>query len=141
MHRWATCAVLAGFLAVIEAPGAEPKANPEPPGSADVDLTRAHKVALAALRAERDKLALGKSTLFNVCEVAKQFRDAELRMSTSAPQRIAAHTRHVALLKELKNETARRVETGVVAPLELKLVTQELQQAEAALLRAKGKAE
>ena len=137
MFRSAGGLLLAGILlSVLPASAGELKPGVEPPNATEGQPTKVHEHALAALRVERDKLAAGKSTLFAVCGVAKQVRDAELRMSTTAPQRMAAHNRHVSVLKELKSETERRVETGVVAPLELKLVTQELEQADNELVRS-----
>jgi len=101
-------------------------------------MTSSHERALAAFRAERSKFEAGKSTLFNLCQVAKDLRTVELQMSTSSAQRIASHQRHVTVLQGLKNETDKRIEKGVVAPLDGKLVAQELKEAEADLVRAKG---
>ena len=103
----------------------------------EIATTSSHERALAALRAERLKLEAGKSTLFNVCQVARDLRTVELQMGTNSTQRLAAHQRHIAMLQNLKDETDRRIETGVVAPLEGKLVAQQLKEAEADLLRAK----
>src|ERR1044072_4213383 len=70
-------------------------------------LASSHERALAALRAERRKLEAGKSTLFNVCQVAKDLRTVELQMGTNSTQRLAALQRHVAMLQNLKDETDR----------------------------------
>jgi len=92
--------------------------------------------AVAAFRAEQTKFAAGKSTLFNVCQVAKDLRAVELQASANTAERIAAHKRHVAVVQELKDQTDKRIETGVIAPLDGKLVAQELKEAKAELLRA-----
>jgi hypothetical protein len=62
-------------------------------------------------------------------------RTVELQTSANSAQRVAAHKRHVAMIRELKAETDQRIEKGVIAPLESKLVAQELKEAEAELLR------
>lgn len=88
------------------------------------------------MRAEQTKHEAGKSTLFNVCQVAKDLRNVEVQTSTNAEQRITAHQRHVSLIRQLKNETDKRIEAGTVAPLEGKLAAQELKEAESELLSA-----
>ena len=93
--------------------------------------------AVAALRAEQTKLAAGKSTLFNVCRVAKDLRSAELQASANTAQRVAAHKRHVVAIRDLKDQTDKRIEKGVVASLDGKLVAQQLKEAEAELARAR----
>jgi outer membrane protein TolC len=95
--------------------------------------------AVAALRAEETKLEAGKSTLFNVCQVAKDLRAVELQASANTAERIAAHKRHIAMVRDLKDRTDKRIEKGVVASLEGKLVSQELKEAEAELQRAQEK--
>jgi len=106
------------------------------PAQEETVTTSAQQRAIAALRSEQIKLEAGKSTLFNVCQVSKDLRTVELQTSANSEQRIAAHKRHVAALRELKNQTDKRIEAGVVAPLDGKLVTQELKEAEVELLRA-----
>jgi hypothetical protein len=102
-----------------------------------------HERSLAALRAdlhvEQTKLAAGKSTLFQVCRVAKDLRTVELQTSADSAQRLAAHKRHVELIRALKDETDRRIENGVVGSVDGKFMAQELSEAEADLLRAQGK--
>jgi hypothetical protein len=92
--------------------------------------------AVAALRSEQTKYAAGRSTLFNVCRVAKDLRTVELQMSASSAQRIAAHKRHVAATRILKDKIDKRIEKGVLAPLEMKIIAEELKEAEAQLKRA-----
>ena len=121
-------AVLCGGLSVRAADRqSTPKANV---------ATSAQERAVAALRAERVKFDGGKSSLFNVCKAAKDLRNSELETSANAPQRIAAHKRHVAVLRELKVHTEKGIEKGVLAPLDGKLVAQQFKEAEAELLRA-----
>jgi hypothetical protein len=98
----------------------------------------AHELAVTALRSERVKLEVGKSTLFNVCQVAKQLRTVELQTSTNTAQRVAAHKRHVAVIRDLKDQTDKRIEKGLVASVEGKLLAQELKQAEGELLRTQN---
>lgn len=112
-----------------------PDRKPAPKESA---TTASHGRAVAALKAEEQKLDAGKSTLFNVCQVAKNLRTVDLQISTNSTQRIAAHQRHVALIKRLKDQTDKRIETGTLAPLEGKLIAEELKRAEAELVHAKG---
>ena len=100
--------------------------------------TQSYERAVAALNAEQQKYQAGKSTLFNVCQVAKDLRRIELQMSSSSTQRMAAHQRHVVLLQGLKRATDERIGKGLVAPPDGKLVAQELNEAEAELRRAKG---
>jgi hypothetical protein len=98
-----------------------------------------HERVLGALRAElrveQTKLAAGKSTLFQVCSVSKDLRTVELQTSADSAQRMAAHKRHVGLIRALKEETDRRIENGVSSPLDGKFMAQELKEAEAELLR------
>lgn len=100
-----------------------------------------HERAIAALRVElrveQTKFAAGKSTLFQVCQVSKNLRTADLQMSANGRQRVAAHQRHVGLIQALKDETDRRIENGVIGPLDGKFIAQELKEAEAELLRAR----
>jgi hypothetical protein len=98
--------------------------------------TQSVERAVAALRDEQTKLAAGKSTLFNVCQVAKDLRGAELQISPNGEQRIAAHKRHIAVVRDLKDQTDKRIEKGVVTSLDGKLIAQELKEAEAELQRA-----
>jgi hypothetical protein len=106
------------------------------PAQEETATTPAQERAVAALRAENVKLHAGKSTLYNVCQVSKDLRNVELQMSANVPQRVAAHQRHVALIRQLKDDTDRRVETGIIAPLEGKLAAHLLKEAETELLRA-----
>ena len=99
--------------------------------------TQSVERAVAALHAEQTKLAAGKSTLFNVCQIAKDLRGAELQTSANGEQRIAAHKRHIAVIRDLKEQIDKRIEKGVVASLDGKLVSQELKEAEAELQRAR----
>jgi outer membrane protein TolC len=94
--------------------------------------------AVAALRAEQTKLDAGKSTLFNVCQVAKELRRAEVQASANRAGRVAAHKRHVAAIRDLKDQTDKRIEKGVVASLDGKLIAQQLKEAEAELARAQN---
>ena len=74
-----------------------------------------------------------------MCQVAKDVRALELQSSANAEQRVAAHKRHVALVRELKDQTEKRIEKGVLGPLESKIVGKELKDAEDELLRAQIK--
>ena len=94
--------------------------------------------AVAVLRAEQTKLAAGRSTLFNVCQVAKDLHRAELQASANPAQRVAAHKRHVAAIRALKDQTDKRIEKGVVASLDGKLMAQQLKEAETELARAQN---
>jgi outer membrane protein TolC len=94
--------------------------------------------AVAALRAEENKLGAGKSTLFNVCQIAKDLRNAELQASANSAQRIAAHNRYVAVIRDLKDQTDKRIEKGVVASLDGKLIAQQLKEAEEESSRAQN---
>jgi hypothetical protein len=107
------------------------------PAQEETATTPARESALAALRAELTKHNAGKSTLYNVCQVAKDLCSVEVQISANAEQRIAAHQRHVTLIRQLKDETDRRIETGIIAPLEGKLAAHVLKEAETELLRAR----
>jgi len=74
--------------------------------------------------------------VLNVCVVAKDLRTVELRTSANAAQRISAHKRHVAVLRELNDQTDKRIEKRIVAPLDGKLIAEELKEAESQLARA-----
>ena len=100
------------------------------PAQEENETTRARQRAQAALRAEQSKHAAGKSTLYNVCQVAKDLRNVEVQTSATAEQRIAAYQRYMTFLRQLKDDTDRRIETGTIAPLEGKLAAQLLKEAE-----------
>ena len=107
------------------------------PAQEEAATTPARERAFAALRAEQTKHDAGKSTLYNLCQVAKDLRNVEVQTSANAEQRIAAHQRYVTLIRQLKDETDRRIEIGTIAPLEGKLAAQLLKEAETELLRAR----
>jgi len=109
------------------------------PAQEETETTPARQRALAALLAEDKKYNAGKSTLFDLCRVAKELRTVEVQTSANAAQRIAAHERYVSLIRQLKDQTDRRVESGILAPLDGKLAAQLLKEAEAELLRAEDK--
>ena len=64
-----------------------------------------------------------------VLSAAKELRDVELQMSTTAPQRVASWSRYEVLLNEL--------ETQAGTALEHHLLRKAREEAEAGLLRAK----
>src|SRR5580765_7928647 len=80
--------------------GAEIQSPERQPAAKATATTPAYERAVVALSAEQRKLEAGRSTLFNVCQVAKDLRTVELQMSTSSAQRIAAHKRHVAVVQK-----------------------------------------
>ena len=92
-------------------------------------ITEAYEQTLSALRSERRKFKAGKCTLFEVCQVAKDLRDADLGMTSTATQQIAALARYEALLHEL--------EELAVSELDRMMARRSLEDAEADLLRAK----
>ena len=104
------------------------------PAEETTESTLARQRARAALRAELMKHDEGKSALFNVFQVAKDLRSVE--QGTNQEQRIRAHMRYVALVSELKNETDKGIEKGIIAPLEGKLAAQELKEARIELMDA-----
>ena len=70
--------------------------------------------ATKAFRFERAKLDNGKSSFEMVCQAAQRVLAAELELSTTAEQRVAALARHVALMRQFEQEAAKRVEVGVL---------------------------
>lgn len=100
------------------------------PAQEENETTRARERARAALRAEDTKYNAGKSTLFDLCRVAKELRNVEVQTSATAEQRIAAHQRYRTFIRQLKDDTDRRIETGTIAPLDGKLAAQLLKEAE-----------
>ena len=89
-------------------------------GKPFITLTESHEQALEALRAERRKLKEGRSTVFQVFGAITQLRDAELQMSSTTEQLIAALARYSALLRYLEEAESGKVTSGPIDEFQLR---------------------
>jgi hypothetical protein len=100
-------------------------------------LTARLDSATKALRIERDKLASGRTTFQVVCQAAQCLLAAQLDLSATAEERVAALTNQVALMRQLEQEAAKRLEAGILPVGDDEVVRYWRLTAEVELLRAK----
>ena len=60
------------------------------------------------------ELASGRTTFQAVCQAAQCLLAAELDLSATAEERVAALTNHVALMRQFEQEAATRLEAGIL---------------------------
>ena len=84
---------------------------------------------MRALRAEQLKFKFGKSTLMVLKQLAKEVRDLELQMSSTAAERVAVHVRFGFFARDLENQAT--------TELERVMTRQWREEADSDLLRAK----
>ena len=78
-------------------------------------LTARLDSATKSLQSARVKLNKGAGTLEAVYQAAQRVLDAELELSTKADDRVTVLIKHVALMRDFEQDTAKKIERGMLA--------------------------
>jgi len=133
------CTALWGTWIVTRSQAAAdtPATGPTPDNELQQLLSERRDIATKMLDAEQLKLQAGKSTLETVCQAARLVLDAELELSTTPDNRVAALTKYVALVRQLEQEGEQRVKVGAAGQLDVEALRYWRLTGEIELLRAK----